>query len=215
MHASRCRGARRGERLILLVRRLTQTPLQFKALRWHNRRVEHAKSIVLIGFMGAGKSSVGRWLQTLTGLARIDTDELIAQKLELSIPEIFSKYGEEHFRDAETDLLRGLAPERPAIIVTGGGIILRTENVDLLKRLGAVVWLDAPEEVLFERATRKDDRPLLQTEEPGKRFAELFKARRPIYQSAADLRIDTSTSKHTEIAEAILTKIDSLLGTKK
>src|SRR6266852_4954116 len=98
------------------------------------------KSIVLIGMMGAGKSCVGRCLQQRTKLALVDTDDIVASKFGISIPEIFSKYGEQGFREAETQALRELAPDRHAIIVTGGGIVLRDENVDLLKRLGTVVW---------------------------------------------------------------------------
>ena len=104
--------------------------------------------------MGAGKSSVGRCLQRRTGLARFDTDEIVASKFALSIPEIFSKHGEERFREAETQALRELAPDRHAIIVTGGGIVLRDENVDLLKRLGTVVCLEADEEKILERVSR-------------------------------------------------------------
>jgi shikimate kinase len=165
--------------------------------------------------MGAGKSSVGRCLQRLTGLGRIDTDELISQKLQLSIAEIFAKHGEERFRDAETELLRELSPDRPSVIVTGGGVVLRADNVVLLKQLGAIVWLDAPEEILFERATRKNDRPLLQTENPREAFAKLLEARRPIYESAANIRIETSDLKHEEVAEEIIRKIDNLIHSKK
>jgi shikimate kinase len=165
--------------------------------------------------MGAGKSSVGRCLQRLTGLGRIDTDELISQKLQLSIAEIFAKHGEERFRDAETELLRELSPDRPSVIVTGGGVVLRADNVVLLKQLGAIVWLDAPEEILFERATRKNDRPLLQTEDPREAFAELLETRRPIYENAANIRIETSNLKHEEVAEEIMRKIDNLIHSKK
>jgi shikimate kinase len=170
---------------------------------------------VLIGFMGAGKSSVGRCLQRLTGLGRIDTDELISQKLQLSIAEIFAKHGEERFRDAEAELLRELSPDRPSVIVTGGGVVLRADNVVLLKQLGAIVWLDAPEEILFERATRKNDRPLLQTEDPREAFAKLLETRRPIYENAANIRIETSNLKHEEVAEEIIRKIDNLIHSKK
>src|SRR4051812_675948 len=124
------------------------------------------KSIVLIGMMGAGKSSVGRCLQQLTGLARVDSDDLVAAKAGISIPEIFDRHGEEKFREWETDVLRELSTDRPAIIVTGGGMVLRPENIDLLKRLGIIVWLEAKEEVLFERASRCGNRPLLKTENP-------------------------------------------------
>src|SRR5437870_12892534 len=109
--------------------------------------------------MGAGKSAVGSCLEKRTGVTQIDTDDIVASKFGISIPEIFARYGEERFRDAETEALRGIAVDQPAIIVTGGGIVLREENVDLLKRLGMVIWLDADEEILLERATREKDRP--------------------------------------------------------
>ncbi|PYI48912.1 MAG: shikimate kinase [Verrucomicrobia bacterium] len=111
-----------------------------------------SKSIVLIGMMGAGKSCVGRCLQRQTKLALVDTDHIVALKFGISISEIFSKHGEQGFREAETQALRELAPTKPMIIVTGGGIVLREKNVDFLKRLGVIVWLHANEEALFERA---------------------------------------------------------------
>ena len=158
--------------------------------------------------MGAGKSSVGRCLQRRTGLARFDTDEMLAAQFGMSIAQVFEKHGEEKFRDAETEMLRKLAPDRPAIIVTGGGIVLRTENVDLLKQLGTVLWLRASETTLFERASRRNDRPLLQNEDPRAIFSELFRKREPLYEAAADLRIDTSVKTHDEVAEVILSKLE-------
>jgi shikimate kinase len=175
--------------------------------------VSSAKSIVLIGFMGAGKSSVGRFLERRTGLARMDTDEIVSSKFGLSIQEIFSKHGEEWFRDAETETLRELSPDRPSIIVTGGGIVLRQENVDLLKRLGSIVWLDADEKELFQRASRRGERPLLQTRNPEKTFSELFRKRRSLYEGAADLRVDTSSLSHDAIAELILRRMEELAAT--
>jgi shikimate kinase len=174
-----------------------------------------AGTIVLIGFMGAGKSSVGRCLQSRTGLARCDVDEIISTSFQLSIPQIFSTYGEERFREAETEVLRQLSPNPSSIIVTGGGIVLRGQNIDLLKRLGAVVWLVAREEVLFERATRKGERPLLQTDQPRTKFSELLRIRAPLYATAAEIRIDTSELTHEEVVDAILSKIDHLVLSKK
>src|SRR5207248_10768406 len=147
-------------------------------------------SIVLVGMMGAGKSSVGRCLQRRTGLARIDTDEMVAAEFGMTISEIFEKHGETVFRDSETNTLRRLAPPRPTIVVTGGGIVLRQENVDLLKQLGTIVWLTADESVLFERASRRDTRPLLQKDNPRDVFADLFRNREPLYRRAADLEIE-------------------------
>ena len=165
--------------------------------------------------MGAGKSSVGRCLQRQTGLSGFDTDEMTASKLGLSIPEIFSKFGEEKFREIETQALRELDPAKAVIIVTGGGIVLRDENVDLLKRLGTVVWLDAHEETLFERASHRGNRPLLQTENPRATFTELLRTRTPLYAKVADIRIDASSLNQDDVAEMILNKIGNLISTKK
>jgi shikimate kinase len=170
--------------------------------------VNGAKSIVLIGMMGAGKSSVGRCLQRRTGLAGIDTDEMLVAEFGIPIAQIFEKHGEDKFRDAETDALRKLAPAQPSIIVTGGGIVLRPENVDLLKKLGTVVWLTADEKTLYERAARRNDRPLLQKENPRKVFSELFQQREPVYTAAADLRIDTSGKNHDQVVDEILSEIE-------
>ena len=101
------------------------------------------------------------------------------------------------------------------IIVTGGGIVLRSENVDLLKKLGTVFWLTADEETLFERASRRNDRPLLQKESPRKIFSELFSKRQPVYAAAADFQINTSAKTHDEVAETILNKLEELSALQK
>ena len=165
--------------------------------------------------MGAGKSSVGRCLQRQTGLSGFDTDEMTASKLGLSIPEIFSKFGEEKFREIETQALRELDPAKAVIIVTGGGIVRWGENLDLLERLGTVAWLEAREQMLFERASRRGNRPLLQTENPRATFAELLRTRTPLYAKIADIRIDTSSLNQDDVAEMILNKIGNLISTKK
>jgi shikimate kinase len=135
---------------------------------------------------------------------------MLAAEFGMPIAQIFASHGEEKFRDSETELLRKLAPDRPAIIVTGGGIVLRKENVDLLKRLGTVIWLTADETTLFERVSRRNDRPLLQKENPRKVYSELFRQREPLYAAATDVQIDTSGKTHDEVAEVILTKIKQL-----
>ena len=172
--------------------------------------VNPAKSIVLIGMMGAGKSSVGRALERRTGLACLDTDEAVAAQFGMSIGEIFEKHGEEKFRDAETETLRTLAPNRATIIVTGGGIILRSENIDLLRRFGTIVWLNGDETTLFERASRRNSRPLLQKGDPRAIFSELLRKRAPIYRTAAEFEIDTSNLTHDQVAETILIKMEEL-----
>ena len=175
-----------------------------------------SRSIVLIGMMGAGKSSVGRCLQRRTGLTRSDTDQIVSSKFGLSISEIFSTHGESRFREVETQVLVELAPIAfGAIVVTGGGIVLREENLGLLKQLGTIVWLDGDEETLFERASRRSNRPLLQTEDPRTTFSEISRARAPLYAKVADIRIDTSALTHDEVADVILRKIEELVTTRK
>jgi shikimate kinase len=165
------------------------------------------KSIVLIGMMGAGKSVVGRCLQRRTKLVLLDTDDIVASKFGISIPEIFSHYGEQAFREAETQALRELTTMEQAIIVTGGGIVLREENVDFLKRFGVLVWLDGKEATLFERASQAGTRPLLQGENPREAFAQMIQARLPLYAKVAHIRVDTSMLTEDEIAVAILIKL--------
>jgi shikimate kinase len=170
---------------------------------------ERGNAIVLIGFMGAGKSSVGRTLARRTGLARFDTDEMIAARFGLTISEIFAQHGEEKFRDAETDALRELAGKGQAIVVTGGGIVLREENVALLHELGPIVYLSADEETLFARISRRATRPLLRTENPRATLRELLGRRMPLYRAAADVEVDTSRLTHDEVASRVLKTIEA------
>ena len=174
-----------------------------------------SKSIILIGMMGAGKSSVGRCLQRRTGLARFDTDEAVATRFALPISEIFSRHGEDRFREMETQVLSELAPARAAIIITGGGVVLRAENVSLLKQLGTVLWLDAEAETLFSRATRRPERPLLRTENPRATFSRILHERAPLYAQAADVRIDTTEATHDEVADLILQEIETRTAAKR
>jgi shikimate kinase len=167
------------------------------------------RSIVLVGMMGAGKSSVGRCLERRTGLRRFDTDELVIQRFGKTILQIFSELGEEAFRAAETDALAGLSLSAPSIIVTGGGIVLRPENSEHLRRLGVVVWLDAEEETLYQRATRRRTRPLLKTENPRATLTEIVAARSALYENVSEIRIDTTNRSHEEVADAILNEIEA------
>src|ERR1700687_2804219 len=152
---------------------------------------ERGDAIVLIGFMGSGKSSVGRTLARTTPLPRFDTDEMVAARFGLTITEIFETHGEEKFREAETDALRELSGKGRAIIVTGGGIVLRPENVELLVALGPIVPLGADEAALFKRISRRTTRPLLRTENPRATVTELLRARQPLFGRPEDVDVDT------------------------
>lgn len=161
-------------------------------------------NIVLIGFMGCGKSSVGRRLAGITGHRFLDSDELVTQTEGRSIAEIFARSGEEAFRVAETKVLEDLVGVAGVVLATGGGAILREANREAFRKIGVVAWLDAAPDILFERATRTNRRPLLQTAEPRKTFDELLASRLAIYEATADFRFDSTDFEHEEAARRIL-----------
>ena len=165
------------------------------------------ESIVLIGFMGSGKSAAGRQLEKRTGWPRYDTDAIIAHRFGCTISEIFAQHGEEEFRQRETEVLLGL-PDRPMIVVTGGGIVLRMENVQRIRELGTVVNLAADEQTLLERVSRRATRPLLNAPNPAARLRELLSLRAPLYREAADFTLDTSHLTHDGVVEAILSRVE-------
>lgn len=164
------------------------------------------KNIVLIGFMGCGKSTVGRELQQRLGYPLVDMDSLIEQRACKSITALFSELGEPAFRDLETALLQELSdPEAPRrIISTGGGVIVRPENRALLRQLGYVVWLQAPVGTILDRTSRNRDRPLLHTDDPRARIEALLGERTPWYRETAHLALDTRGLDSGEIATGIL-----------
>jgi shikimate kinase len=161
-------------------------------------------NIVLIGFMGCGKSSVGRRLASLTGHRLVDSDELVAQSEGCTISEIFALAGEEEFRKLESRVLAGLVGVAGIVLATGGGAVLAEANRAVLKKIGTVAWLDADPDVLFERATRSNRRPLLQTDDPRATFDRLLASRRPIYEDVADFRMDSTGLAHEVVAQTLL-----------
>lgn len=161
-------------------------------------------NIVLIGFMGCGKSNIGKRLSGRLGFEFLDSDDLITARAGRSITEIFATEGEERFRERETAELRELLEEQNIILATGGGSILREENRSLLHRIGRVVWLHADPETLFERATRSRKRPLLEVENPRTVFNNLLETRLHLYESTCDLKVDASGLSHEQTVEEIL-----------
>jgi len=164
------------------------------------------ENIVLIGFMGCGKSTVGRELQHRLGYTLVDMDQVIEQRAGKPITAIFADEGEAAFRDMETAVLKDLAqePDQRRIISTGGGVVGRPENRELLKRMGYVVWLDAPASVIAERTAKNRTRPLLQTEDPADQIRRLMAEREPLYQESAHLKLDTAGLDSNELATGIL-----------
>ena len=162
------------------------------------------ENIVLIGFMGCGKSSVGRLIAEKLRYRFVDTDQSIVRETGVPISEIFATHGEDHFRDLETEVLESLRDKRGLVIATGGGIVTRVRNLPLLRELGFVAWLNADEDVIFERVSRNKRRPLLQTENPRETIHKLLVERLPMYQGAAQITIDTGAGSHDEIADAVI-----------
>lgn len=161
---------------------------------------------VLIGLMGCGKSTIGRELSRRTGHALLDTDALIEEQTALTIPELFERSGEPHFRRLETALLRYLHEEEPGVpyvISTGGGIIARPENRLLLRSLGFVVWLHAPVPILVQRTAHAGNRPLLQGLDPGQKLARLLREREAFYRETAHWALDVSRPGIREAAELV------------
>lgn len=171
-----------------------------------NSSTNPPENIVLIGFMGCGKTTVGRELQQRLGYPLVDMDQVIEERAGKPITAIFADDGEPAFRDMETALLRELKePDaQRRIISTGGGAVGRAENRALLKDLGYVVWLYAPAAVILERTAKNRSRPLLHTDDPAARIQSLMAERSPLYQETAHLKLDTTGLCSTEVATGIL-----------
>ena len=168
------------------------------------KRMVPRENIVLTGFMGSGKSAVGRRVAGRLRFQFVDTDQIIVARAGMAISEIFARHGEEHFRDLETAALESLELRRGCVIATGGGVVVRERNRAILARLGFTVWLTASEDVIFHRVSRNDKRPLLQTADPRATIRALLAARRPLYESAAQFTLDTSALSHDEAADAVV-----------
>ena len=166
------------------------------------------QNIILIGFMGCGKSSIGRRLAGRLGHEFRDSDDLISARAGKSITDIFKSEGETGFRERETMELRELVDSQGIVLATGGGAVLREENREILRRIGLVVWLHSDPEILFERASRNRKRPLLEVENPRSTFNALLESRLPIYEMATDRKVDATGLSHDQTVEALLKAIE-------
>jgi shikimate kinase len=168
-------------------------------------------NIVLIGFMGAGKSTVGRELERLGGFRMVDLDSVVVQLAGRSIPEIFATEGEERFRDYETSALRSLVGVRRTVIATGGGIIGREENWKVMHRLGFLVYLRASWATLRQRLAGSQGRPLADLGQELRQVEELWLRRLPLYERS-DISVDTDELNAAGVAMAILQKMERREG---
>lgn len=161
-------------------------------------------NIVLIGFMGSGKSTISRELNTLFSMDVIEMDQVIADREGMSISEIFEVHGEEYFRNRETELLRELQSRKGVVISCGGGVPMREENVVEMKKNGKVILLTASPETILERVKNNHDRPLLENNKNVDFILELMEKRRQKYEAAADVIIRTDGKSAAEICEEII-----------
>lgn len=160
--------------------------------------------IILIGFMGAGKTTIGKVLARENRLGFLDTDEQIEKEQQMKITDIFTQYGETYFRNLETKLLKDLQNEtRRMVISVGGGLPVRKENRVLLKTLGCVVYLQAEVETLAARLTGSKNRPKLAGGDLRGRIISLMEAREALYLEAADVQIRTDDKKIQEVVKEI------------
>ena len=161
------------------------------------------KNIMLIGFMGVGKSTVSRALSTKTGMPEVDADAYIVEREGMAITDIFEKYGEDYFRDIETECLRELQEQKGRIISCGGGAVLRDENVEIMKEGGMILLLTAKPETIFQRVRYSKDRPILNGHMNVEYIAELMNKRNPRYTSVADIIIETDDKEIDQIVTEI------------
>lgn len=160
------------------------------------------KNIVLTGFMGTGKTAVGRELSRMLNMPIVDIDDEIEKKQKMKINDIFSNFGEEFFRNLETEVILKFSTSRNTIISTGGGAVLRRENMDALKENGVIFCLSASARTILDRTSGNDERPLLKVENPLAKIEELLSFRNKFYREAG-IVIDTDGKTPLNVAAEI------------
>jgi shikimate kinase len=159
------------------------------------------RSLVLVGMMGAGKSTIGRRLSARLGLPFLDADaEIELAHAGMTIPEIFTAHGEPYFRDGEARVIARLLDSGPAVLATGGGAFLREETRDRIRNKAISIWLKVDSDVIMRRVKRRSDRPLLQTADPDATVERLIREREPIYRQA-DVTIWSRDVPHEKIVD--------------
>jgi shikimate kinase len=170
-----------------------------------------ARCIVLIGMMGAGKSTIGRRMAARLRLAFVDADtEIETAHAGMTIPEIFAAHGEPYFRDGEARVIARLLDHGPAVVATGGGAFMREETRGRVRDKAISIWLKADAEVIMKRVRRRSDRPLLQNADPEGTVARLLGEREPVYQQA-DITIASRDVPHEKIVDECLAALHEKL----
>ena len=170
-----------------------------------------ARSIVLVGMMGAGKSSIGRRLAERLGIAFADADAEIETAHRMNIPDIFATYGEAYFRSGETRVIARLLDGGPQVLATGGGAFMNADTRAAIAAKGISVWLNAELEVLMRRIKRRHSRPLLKSDDPGETLRRLIAERYPVYAEAA-ITIQSREVPHEKIVDEIVTALAARLA---
>jgi len=168
------------------------------------------RSIVLVGMMGAGKSTIGRRLSVRLRLPFLDADTEIEAAAGMSIPDIFESHGEPHFRDGEARVIARLLDSGPGVVATGGGAFMREETRNRIRSQAVSIWLKADAEIIMRRVKRRADRPLLQTADPAATVGRLLGEREPLYRHA-DLTIWSRDVPHEKIVEECIDALHARL----
>ena len=180
----------------------------FESITRNSKKIQARKlfnyNIVLIGFMGAGKSTISDYLKTVFAMDIIEMDQIIAERAGMSISDIFETYGEQYFRDCETNLLIEMQSRTNVVISCGGGTPMRECNVAEMKKNGRVVLLTAKPETILDRVKDSHDRPLIENNKTVPFIADLMSKRREKYEAAADIIIETDGKSELEICEELI-----------
>ncbi len=168
------------------------------------------KNIFLIGYMGTGKSTVAAYMAKQYGMEVLEMDEMIVERENMSISDIFAKYGEEYFRDIETKLLVEIQWQENKVVSCGGGVVLRKQNVEEMRKGGRIVLLSAEPATILERVKDDNSRPLLQGNKTVEFISEMMEKRREKYEGAANIIVQTDGKQVADICNEIHDKIKEM-----
>lgn len=186
----------------------------FRRINRNSKRIQARKlfdyNIILIGFMGAGKTTISDYLSTMFAMNIVEMDQVIEEREEMSIQDIFATYGEEYFRELETNLLIEMQSRKNTVISCGGGVAMRERNVAEMKKTGRVVLLTASPETIYERVKDSNNRPVLNGRKNVQGISELMEQRREKYEAAADIVVNTDGKTVLQVCEEMIQKLTEM-----